>query len=487
MGISSSVPSFFTTSWHGALLTVFGIRSLRRPSIGSIFSVSSMPADIFGLVSSSISRARSSSDLTPSAMHMRFIDPYRLIATGMSKPAGFSNSSAGPPPGDFETLSVTAQISRFGLTGSLIRASSRFLSSASMKAFRSLNIVRLSLRHRSYRRPGDFSLSSLNSWPSCSKTLHLVSDRLRQRERLATGFAVYERLALLANRADEVAQLPLQRLLADDRQLASLNLRALPVAAQQPIALDFLLRIVDRHVRVRLEEADLADALLADPARGHVRDAAGRESQPGVRDVVLVGQHRHAHRFYRDRLGFHQCEDDVEVVDHQVEHDVNVQAPIRKHPEAMHLNESRRRHERHHRRDCGVVAFRVANGERGARCRGCGEKRVSFRDRARDRLFDEHGDAPIQKGQRDLVVQFGGRGDRYRIHVVDHFAIIGNGPGARWSRSRRRALGVRIDDRHELGAIQLAENARMMFPEVPDADDRDAQSRISHAASPGGR
>ena len=75
MGISSSVPPSFTTSWHGPLLSVFGIRSLRRPSIGSIFSVSSMPAGIFGLVSSAISAARSSSERTPSAMHIRFIDP----------------------------------------------------------------------------------------------------------------------------------------------------------------------------------------------------------------------------------------------------------------------------------------------------------------------------------------------------------------------------------------------------------------------------
>jgi hypothetical protein len=37
IGISSSVPPSFTTSWHGPLLTVLGIRSFRRPSIGSIF------------------------------------------------------------------------------------------------------------------------------------------------------------------------------------------------------------------------------------------------------------------------------------------------------------------------------------------------------------------------------------------------------------------------------------------------------------------
>ena len=76
-----------------------------------------MPLGIFGVASASISVARSSSVWTPSAMHMRFIEPNRFTATGMSKPVGRSNSSPGPPPGDFDTRSVTAQISRSGLTG----------------------------------------------------------------------------------------------------------------------------------------------------------------------------------------------------------------------------------------------------------------------------------------------------------------------------------------------------------------------------------
>src|SRR5918993_4115296 len=119
----------------------------------------------------------------------------------MSKPFGFSNSSAGPPPADFETRSVTAQISRSGLTGSLIRASSRFLSSASMKEFRSLNMVCLSYG------------------------FHLVRDRLRQGQGAATVLAAHQRTPLLADRVDEVGQLALERFLARDRQLASLDLR----------------------------------------------------------------------------------------------------------------------------------------------------------------------------------------------------------------------------------------------------------------------
>ena len=92
-----------------------------------------MPAGICGVISSLISAARSSSVFTPSARHIRSIEPNTLVATGMSKPVGFSNSSAGPPPGILQARSVTAAISRSGLTGSATRASSRRLSRSGEK------------------------------------------------------------------------------------------------------------------------------------------------------------------------------------------------------------------------------------------------------------------------------------------------------------------------------------------------------------------
>jgi hypothetical protein len=63
-----------------------------------------------------------------------------LLATGMSKPVGFSNRRAGPPPGDLQARSVTAAISRSGLTLSPMRARSWRRSRSAMKSFRSENI-----------------------------------------------------------------------------------------------------------------------------------------------------------------------------------------------------------------------------------------------------------------------------------------------------------------------------------------------------------
>src|SRR3954447_21992576 len=55
----------------------------------------------------------------------------------MSNPVGRSNSKAGPPPGVLQTRSVTAAISRSGLTVSLIRARSLRFSRSARKSLRS--------------------------------------------------------------------------------------------------------------------------------------------------------------------------------------------------------------------------------------------------------------------------------------------------------------------------------------------------------------
>ena len=87
-----------------------------------------MPPGIFGVMSqSSISLSEVVERADASAMQTRFMEPNKSMAIGVSKPvcrAAEGRTSAG----DFDARSVTAQISRSGLTGSPIRASSRSLS-----------------------------------------------------------------------------------------------------------------------------------------------------------------------------------------------------------------------------------------------------------------------------------------------------------------------------------------------------------------------
>ena len=119
---------------------------------------------------------------------MRFIEPNRLTATGMSKPVGRSNSSAGPPPGDFDTRSVTARdleirAHRLGDPRQL-----------ALLVERGDEVVQIFEHHR------------YASLPIASPR---ICRRLgRERQRAPAGGAVDQRRPPVAHRADEVRQLP---------------------------------------------------------------------------------------------------------------------------------------------------------------------------------------------------------------------------------------------------------------------------------------
>ena len=203
-----------------------------------------MPPGIFGVASSSISPPGRRASSTPSAMHMRFIEPNRLTATGMSKPVGPLEQQRRPAArrlrhavGDRADLEIGAD--RLARS----RASSRSLSSAAMNSFRSLNILLTTL----------FRACSVSSFvrpcrqpsPSSPQSPAPAPARGGRASPSTSGARA------VADRGDEVRQLAPQRLVALDRQLAALDVRPLAVTAHQPPALDFLRRVVDRDDRRR--------------------------------------------------------------------------------------------------------------------------------------------------------------------------------------------------------------------------------------------
>ena len=93
--------------------------------------------------------ATDSTESTPSASSMRFIDAIELISTGIFEPLGFSKSNAGPPP--FTERSAISVISRAGSTCSFTRLSSPARSSAWMNSRKSWGGIR---PHCERRRSG---------------------------------------------------------------------------------------------------------------------------------------------------------------------------------------------------------------------------------------------------------------------------------------------------------------------------------------------
>src|SRR5262245_50333209 len=126
----------------------------------------------------------------------------------MSKPVGFSKSSAGPPPADLQARSVTAAISRSGLTGSATRLSRRRRSRSDRNAARSSYMgVRIAGARRS---------------PS---ELHLLHDGISQLERPAAVFSGHRRSASRNHGVDEILQLALERFLVGHFEVAPLDRR----------------------------------------------------------------------------------------------------------------------------------------------------------------------------------------------------------------------------------------------------------------------
>src|SRR5205823_11380930 len=138
-------------------------------------------------------------------------------ATGMSKPVGCSQSSAGPPPGDLHARSVTAAISRSGLTVSLMRPSSLRRSRSARKSSRSEYIRRGNSRlHITTMDTKATMLFVHKDQKALYGRPYFICDLLRHGEGAAAFFAGHRRRAALRDGIDEVCQFQLQRLLVDD-------------------------------------------------------------------------------------------------------------------------------------------------------------------------------------------------------------------------------------------------------------------------------
>ena len=139
---------------------------------------------------------------------------------------------------------------------------------------------------------------------------------------------------------DERRELAAQRLLVRGGRALGLDLRAGgPVG--QPVDLGLAGGEVDRDVGPRREDPELADLLGGDPAGGQVGDQARRRSAGGRWRCRPGGSGRAPHRVDLDRLRAVEAQDDVEVVDHQVEDDVDVEAAGRERAQPVDLDEAR--------------------------------------------------------------------------------------------------------------------------------------------------
>src|SRR5207244_11117473 len=114
------------------------------------------------------------------------------------------------------------------------------------------------------------------------------------------------------------------------------------------------------NVEVGLEHAQLAHRRPAYAARRQVGDTAVGELDARVGDVDVARQYAESAGADVDRLGARQRTGQIDVMDHEIEHDVDVRAALLEAGEALRLDARRPVHARHARAERAVVALDVA-------------------------------------------------------------------------------------------------------------------------------
>ncbi len=171
-----------------------------------------------------------------------------------------------------------------------------------------------------------------------------------------------------------------------------------------------------RNIRVVLKQTQLAFGFEAHAACGCIGDAAVRESQARIGDIDLVGKYAGADRIDRHHRRAHDTQDQIDVVNHQVEHHVDVRAAILERREPRRLDETRNAERRLYRPHCGIEALQVAHLQNAPGLARDFDEALPFGHRHRHRLLDQHAGAGLEKCLCDFVM-CGGRGDD--AHRID--------------------------------------------------------------------
>lgn len=239
---------------------------------------------------------------------------------------------------------------------------------------------------------------------------------------------------------------------------------------------------VEREVLVGLEEAQFADAFGGDAGGGEVGDAAVLKLDADVGDVGLFGEDGEAYGPYFTDWGGDEGEDDVEVVDHEVEDDVDVERAGGEDAEAVALKKHGSVEMRDRCGDGGVEAFEVAYLQDAVVVVGEGDEGVCLCERGGDRFFDQGVDACGEKLCSCCGVMDRRDADAGCLNLQvsgEHFVDGGEGGKAVLGGEASAGGGVLIDQGHEFSLWEIAVDAEVVFAEGACAYD-DYFDSLSH-------
>lgn len=234
---------------------------------------------------------------------------------------------------------------------------------------------------------------------------------------------------------------------------------------------------------MRLKEADLADALCTDAAGGEVGDAAGLELDANVGDIDLGREDGEADGANLADGGLGEGENNVEIVNHEIEDDVDVEGARREDRETMRLKEHGAGDAFGGGGDGWVEAFEVADLHDAMKRRGESEDAIGFVEGRGEGFFDEDIDAGAKELFGDGGVMNGRNADGGGVdgEGCSEEIVDGGEAGDVVEAGRARAeLRVRLDERGELDVLgvrgfELAVDAKVIAAEGSGANDCEAK------------
>ena len=236
--------------------------------------------------------------------------------------------------------------------------------------------------------------------------------------------------------------------------------------------------VVDGDVSSRLEVAELADALGGDARSSEVGDASGVEFDADVGDVHFAGEDGQTDGAEIAHRAGGEAEHDVEIVDHEIEDDIDIEGARGEDAEAVRLKEHGSAEVALHGEDGGIEAFEMSGLKDASVTPGEGDELVGLGERSGEGFFDEAVDAGGEKLRGDGAVMDGGHGDDGSVEseIGRERGIDGGEDGnavAFGDRGGARRIRLNGGDEGSLG--HLAEDAQMVAPEGSGADHGDAR------------
>lgn len=142
-----------------------------------------------------------------------------------------------------------------------------------------------------------------------------------------------------ANGVDEINEFSAQGLFGTHVESAAFYRRA-TVLDDQAIHLGFLRGKIHRDIRLRLKHSHFPHTVSTDSAGCEIRNAPAVEAQAYIGNIEAWREHVDANGFNRQDIARDERLQQIEIVDHQVEDDVDVEAPIRERAEPMNFDKS---------------------------------------------------------------------------------------------------------------------------------------------------